>query len=100
MRLQMVMRGVESSNALADYAHKKIGRLERLSTRIVKGELVIQRERGRVKGELILRVKRGVLVVRADGRDAIKVIDSLRDRMAARLRRYEARWNPRARRRP
>ena len=98
MRLQIVARGMSLSEALSDYAEKKIGRLARLSTRIVKGELILQRERGRVKGELILRVKKGVLVVRADGGDAFRVIDALRERMAARLRRYEARWNPRARR--
>ena len=99
MRLQVVARGVPLSEALHEYVGKKMRRLEKLSTRIVKGELILQQERGRVKGELILWVKKGVLVVRADGGDAFRVIDAIRDRMAARLRRYEARWNPRARRR-
>lgn len=100
MRLQLVARGMNLSEALSDYVDKKIYRLERLSTRIVRGELVLQRECGRIKGELILRVKKGVLVVRAEGGDIHNVIDLLRNRMAMRLRRYEARWNPRARRRP
>ena len=97
MRLQVAARGVSLSDALSKHIERKLGRLERLSTRIVKGQLTLERERGRVRGELILWVKRGVLVVRAAGGDAFEAVDSLRDRMAARLRRYEARWNPRRR---
>ncbi len=95
MRLRVAARNLPLTELLSDYLEKRLSRLDRFSTRIIDGEVVLSQERGQIKGELVLRVKRGVLVVRANAPDAFQVVDLLRDRMKARLKRYEARWHPR-----
>ncbi len=95
MELQILSKNVELASGIEERITKKIDHLDRISPRILKGELIFEEERGRIKGELILKVKGKNLTAKTVGKDLIVVTTALRDKMETQLRKYEGKLKSR-----
>jgi ribosomal subunit interface protein len=89
MELQILNKNVELTKETEQSITKKLDHLDRISSHIMNGELVLEEERGRINGELILNVKGKKLTARAVEKDAITVITTLRSKMQSQLKTYE-----------
>ncbi len=89
MKISIQGKNLEITNGLRQYAEKRLSTLDRYSRNIIDSELVLEEEKGRVKGEMIVKVKGSTLKVSSVGKDAFNAIDELKDKIKSQLKKYE-----------
>ncbi|RKZ00996.1 MAG: ribosome-associated translation inhibitor RaiA [Candidatus Hydrothermota bacterium] len=89
IRIMSRAKDMPITDGLKQHIEKRFSTFERYSNHIIDGELIFDEERGRFKGELILRVKGTTLTAKSVGKTPLDVIDELKDKMKKQLRRYE-----------
>ncbi len=89
IRVTYKVKDLPILDSIRQHMEKKFSTFERYSNHIIDGEFILDEQRGRFIGELILNVKGGQLTATANGKSPIDVIDELKDKMKAQLHRYE-----------
>jgi len=91
MELRIVSKNVELTDGLKSYLIKRLSKLDKFSNRIISGEVSLEEERGRFKGEVILRMKGSILTAKGEGKDPYETVDVLKDRITSQIKKYEDR---------
>ena len=91
MNLQIAARRMELAPALGEYVAKRCAKRERFSRNIWGGEFIIEEQRGRFRGEVILKVKGKTLTASSENKDPMALVDDLRDTILGSLKSYEER---------
>jgi len=86
-------RHFEVTDAIRQYAERKVARLDEHFDRLQKADLVLAWTKEQVEAELTVPVPRGqVLVARADARDLYAAIDTVTHRMERQIDRLKGRF--------
>jgi ribosomal subunit interface protein len=95
MDLQIHCKNVKVPSGVQEQIAKKLDHLDRISRHIFGSELMFEEERGRIKGELIVRVKGRRLTAKTVGKDPLAVTTTLREKMESQLKKYEGKMKSR-----
>ena len=95
MELQILGKNLKVPSDTQKWISQKLNHLDRVSTHILSSELILEEERGRIKGELIVRVKGRNLTAKAMEKDPMAVTTTLRGKMESQLKKYEGKMKSR-----
>ncbi len=87
--MRITARNFEITETLRDYISKRLGNLGRYSDNIIDAEIIFYEERGRYKGEMIVKVKGRTIKAETKSNDILKVVDELKDTVIRELKKYE-----------
>ncbi len=89
MEIRLVTRDMEATEGLKEYINKRLSGLDRYSSHIIDAELILDEQRGRFLGELVVKVKGSTLTAKTQAKDPFTAIDELKDKIKAQLNKYE-----------
>ncbi len=89
IRITSKVKDMPILDSIRQHLEKKFSTFEKYSSHIIDGEFILDEERGRFIGEMILNVKGGQLTAKAVAKSPLDVIDELKDKIKVQLNRYE-----------
>jgi putative sigma-54 modulation protein len=96
-KIYITSRNVEVTPEMKSYIEKRLKKMERLSDKINKAEVIIEEQRGRFKCEFLLDVNRKFLKAQSISNDFFYAIDELKDKMERQLKKFEEKLKRRKR---
>jgi len=97
MNLKIAARNFALSDALQEFANKKLQKLERFSHHIIKGELVMEKDKSLSIVELNLSVKNSVIISKVKTPDIYEGIHDVFQKVERQLKKYEDKFRGRKR---
>ncbi len=88
-KISITSRNVEITPEMKSYIEKRLKKMERLSDKINKAEVIIEEQRGRYRCEFLLDVNRKFLKAQSISNDFFYAIDELKDKMERQLKKFE-----------
>lgn len=88
-KLIITSKNVELTDDMKAYIKKRLEKMKRFSDHINKAEVIIEEQRGRIRGEFLIDVNRKFLKAESISNDFFFVIDELKDKMERQLKKYE-----------
>ncbi|MCD6087926.1 MAG: ribosome-associated translation inhibitor RaiA [Candidatus Hydrothermae bacterium] len=89
MEIKLITRDIEATDGLREYIEKRLSGLDKYSSHIIDAELILDEQRGRFLGELVVKVKGSTLTAKSQAKDPFSAIDELKDKMKSQLVKYE-----------
>jgi len=96
-KISITSRNVEVTPEMKSYIEKRLKKMERLSDKINKAEIIIEEQRGRFKCEFLVDVNRKFLKAQSISNDFFYAIDELKDKMERQLKKFEEKLKRRKR---
>ncbi len=97
MKLKISTRNFKLSDALEDYAQKKMSRLDRFSDYIIDGNLVLEMDKSVSVVELTLSVKHSFITSKVTDPDIYTAVNEVFKKIERQLDKYEAKFRERKR---
>ncbi len=89
-KLNIVTKNFELKDDMKNYIEKRLSKMDRFSKHIIKSSLILEEQRGRYTGEILIEVSRkGILKATATNSDFFSVVDELKDKINTQLKKYE-----------
>jgi putative sigma-54 modulation protein len=97
MDINITGRNIELDEALKDYIHKRLDKLERMYRRIYKCEVILEEEKIRKNAEIILYLKHTRVVAKESSPDIYASIDNASENVKKQVRRLNGKLSARRR---
>ena len=97
MILKIAARNFELTGPLQEYANKKLKKLERFSHHIIKGELIMEKDKALSIVELNLSVKHSLITSKVKNPDVYEGIHDVFRKAERQLKKYEDKFRERKR---
>ncbi len=97
MNLKIAARNFALTDMLEEYANKKLRKLERFSHHIIKGELVMEKDKSLSIVELNLAVKHSMIISKVKTQDIYDGISDVFRKVERQLKKYEQKFRERKR---
>jgi len=96
-KISITSRNVEVTPEMKSYIEKRLKKMEKLSDKINKAEVIIEEQRGRYRCEFLVDVNRKFLKAQSISNDFFYAIDELKDKMERQLKKFEGKLKRRKR---
>ncbi len=97
MKVNVSARNFDLTEALSDFARKKLEKLERFSPYVIDGHLVLEKDKSTSIIELTMMVKHGSVNSQVKNPDIYLGISDVVKKVERQLEKYEARFRERKR---
>ena len=89
MELTLTAKNFEFTDALKEYINKRLNFMNKFSDYIISAELIMEEQRGRYTGNLVVKVKGQTLTAKSTEKDPYILVDTLKEKIKHQLVKYE-----------